>query len=173
LNARVLDVVPLTAEHVPAAAEIHVAVFRDPGPESLSRATAHYREELARPWARGLVAVADGRVVGIAVMWVVALEAQILDVAAHPDFRRQGVGRALVRSLIDLARQGGANLLLLEVRASNAPAIALYRSLGFSATRIRARYYTDDEDAVEMTARIDPTSGSVIPVDSKAPLPHS
>ena len=50
--------------------------------------------------------------------------------------------------------------VLLEVRRSNAPAIALYRALGFFAMGVRARYYPDDEDAVEMVLALDLETGA-------------
>jgi ribosomal protein S18 acetylase RimI-like enzyme len=56
-----------------------------------------------------------------------------------------------------------ARHLLLEVRRSNGPAIALYRALGFFAMGVRARYYPDDEDAVEMVLAFDAVTGEVVP----------
>jgi ribosomal-protein-alanine N-acetyltransferase len=52
--------------------------------------------------------------------------------------------------------------VLLEVRRSNGAAIALYRRVGFFAMGVRARYYPDDEDAVEMVLMLDPETGAVV-----------
>ncbi len=60
--------------------------------------------------------------------------------------------------------------VLLEVRRSNASAIALYRRLGFVAMGVRARYYPDDEDAVEMVLRLDPRTGVVVPGEDEVTL---
>jgi len=60
--------------------------------------------------------------------------------------------------------------VLLEVRRSNDAAIALYRTMDFFATRVRARYYPDDEDAVEMLLLLDPRTGEVLPHDDEVGL---
>lgn len=108
------------------------------------------REELVRAWARLRIAVVDERVVGYLLSWHVVDEVHLLNVAVALDHRRQGLGEALVRSLIDDAVAGAAAKILLEVRASNAPAIALYERLGFERFHVRPRYYADGEDGVEM-----------------------
>ncbi|MDB4937086.1 MAG: Ribosomal-protein-S18p-alanine acetyltransferase [Labilithrix sp.] len=109
------------------------------------------REELVRPWAR-LRAARDeaGRLVGYALFWHVLDEVQLLNVAVAIPSRRQGIGRALMNDLLSYARGHAVTRILLEVRASNTPAIALYESQGFTRFNIRPRYYADDEDAVEM-----------------------
>jgi ribosomal-protein-alanine N-acetyltransferase len=60
--------------------------------------------------------------------------------------------------------------VLLEVRRSNAAAIALYRRVGFFAMGVRSRYYPDDEDAVEMVLMIDPETGAVVAHDDEVRL---
>jgi ribosomal-protein-alanine N-acetyltransferase len=56
------------------------------------------------------------------------------------------------------------------VRRSNAAAIALYRSVGFFAMGVRAKYYPDDEDAVEMVLLLDPATGAVVAHDDEVRL---
>jgi ribosomal-protein-alanine N-acetyltransferase len=122
------------------------------------------RDELARSWSRLWVArEPDGAVVGFVIAWHVTDELHVLNVATREDRRRRGVARALLRELLGYARTARVAHVLLEVRRSNAPAIALYRSLGFFAMGLRARYYPDDEDAVEMVLILDPTTGDVVP----------
>ena len=108
------------------------------------------REELVRAWARLRVATVDERVVGYLLSWHVVDEVHLLNVAVAIAHRRQGLGEALVRSLIDDAVAGAAAKILLEVRASNTPAIALYERLRFERFHVRPRYYADGEDGVEM-----------------------
>lgn len=109
------------------------------------------REELGRSWARLRVARDEaGIVVGYALFWHVVDELQLLNVAVAERARRQGLGRALVRDLLAYGRTQGAARVLLEVRASNAAAIALYEGLGFTRFNVRERYYADGEDALEM-----------------------
>jgi ribosomal-protein-alanine N-acetyltransferase len=109
------------------------------------------REELARPWARLRVARADGAVVvGYLSFWHVSDELHLLNVAVAPPDRRRGVARRLVEDLLAYARAHAVARVLLEVRASNAAAIGLYESFGFERARVRAAYYADGEDALEM-----------------------
>jgi [ribosomal protein S18]-alanine N-acetyltransferase len=112
-----------------------------------------FADELERPWAR-LELLRDGpggRALGFCNYWLVADELHILNVAVHPDFRKQGHASALVRHILDVARQQKARVVSLEVRASNLPARSLYRKLGFREVGMRPKYYADNgEDAVLM-----------------------
>lgn len=121
------------------------------------------RDELARPWSRIWVAREEGEpVAAFLVAWHVADELHVLNVTTRADKRRRGMGRALMKVAVAYARKQRVRQLLLEVRRSNAAAIALYRSTGFFATNIRPRYYPDDEDAVEMVLLLDQRTGEVI-----------
>jgi ribosomal-protein-alanine N-acetyltransferase len=95
--------------------------------------------------------------------WLVQDELHVLNVATRRDMRRKGLARALLDHALRFACERGVRLVLLEVRRSNAAAIGLYRKLGFVAMGVRAKYYSDGEDAVEMVLRLDPTTGKVIP----------
>ncbi len=136
------------------------------------RATeSQLREELARPWARLWVAreavarQADGagRALAFLLAWHVADELHVLNVATHPDHRRRGIALRLMEHAIDFARAHKGRLVLLEVRRSNAAAIALYRRLTFFAMGLRRAYYSDGEDAVEMGLIMDTETGVVVP----------
>lgn len=124
--------------------------------EVRTRREAQLAEELARPWASLRVArwrsAAGGEtvVVGYLLAWKVVDELQLLNVAVAPSHRRRGVGRALVVELLARGRAEAIARVLLEVRASNAAALALYGSLGFVRFNLRAGYYADGEDAIEM-----------------------
>jgi ribosomal-protein-alanine N-acetyltransferase len=110
------------------------------------------REELVRTWAR-LRAARDesGALLGYALFWHVVDELHLLNVAVAIPSRRQGIGRALMDDLIAYGRSHAVGRILLEVRAGNAAAIALYEQLGFTRFNVRERYYADDEDAIEMS----------------------
>jgi ribosomal-protein-alanine N-acetyltransferase len=124
---------------------------------------ASLRDELARPWSRLWVAREDGSgVVAFVVSWHVADELHVLNVATRGDRRRRGIGRALMHEVLGYARAHRMKHVLLEVRRSNRAAIALYRSVGFFAMGVRARYYPDDEDAVEMVLMLDADTGDVV-----------
>lgn len=91
-------------------------------------------------------------ILGYIVFWVVADEMHILNLSVHPLYRRRGIARRLVIEAVRRASAMGAEKAYLEVRASNAPATALYSSLGFVSIGIRRSYYDNPrEDAVVMT----------------------
>ena len=72
----------------------------------------------------------------------------MMNIAVHPDYRRQGIAEKLVLSLVDALKAKGNYCLTLEVRASNEPAKALYEKLGFTQVGLRPRYYRNlREDA--------------------------
>ena len=68
-------------------------------------------------------------------------EADMMNVAVHPDYRRQGIGEKLVLALAQALTEKGIRGLMLEVRESNVPAIALYEKLGFRQVGLRKNYY--------------------------------
>jgi ribosomal-protein-alanine N-acetyltransferase len=124
---------------------------------------AHVRDEMQRPWSRLWVArEEDGPVVAYLVAWHVADELHVLNIATRQDRQRRGIGRALMDETVKYARAGRIAHVLLEVRRSNRPAIGLYRGVGFFAIGVRARYYPDDEDAVEMVLALDPETGAIV-----------
>jgi [ribosomal protein S18]-alanine N-acetyltransferase len=105
------------------------------------------------PWSEGIfrdclrvgyvcrVACLDDEVVAYGVMSVGAGEAHILNLCVNAHFRCRGVGRQLLRYLVDRARAAGMGEAFLEVRPSNTAAIRLYQSLGFEQVGIRRGYY--------------------------------
>ncbi len=120
------------------------------------------REELARSWARLRVARdPSGAVVGYVLFWHVVDEIHLLNVAVAPESRRGGIGRTLVEAVIAYARAHAAAKILLEVRASNAAALALYERLGFTRFNVRERYYSDGEDGIEMVLELGTSSSAV------------
>ncbi len=141
------------------------------GQASFSQTTrTDAREEITRPFTHAWVARipaarrAHGTPVGFLVAWHVADELHILNVATAVQFRRRGVGLALMNRALVFARERKVRLIVLEVRLSNEPAIQLYRSLEFFAIGLRPGYYSDNgEDALEMVLVLDPETGHVVP----------
>jgi [ribosomal protein S18]-alanine N-acetyltransferase len=106
-----------------------------------------FTAELARGFARLLVARVAGETCGFLLAWRAADELHLTDLGVAAAFRRRGVARALLNELC----RDDARVVFLEVRESNAPALALYGALGFTELARRARYYADTgEDAVVM-----------------------
>jgi len=97
------------------------------------------------------------RVVGYIIYWHIREDVQVNNVAVHPDYRGRGIGEALMRHVIEKVRANGATFMILEVRSSNAAAIALYKKLAFEVLGTRNNYYTNpDEDALLMGLVLEP-----------------
>lgn len=85
-------------------------------------------------------------------------EAHILNIAIDPHFQGQGLGRSLLRFLLETARHHGADTVFLEVRPSNRTALSLYDSLGFNQVGMRRGYYPSGkgrEDAIIMALSLE------------------
>lgn len=93
--------------------------------------------------------VSSSRLLGMGCFWSILEEAHITILAVHPQYHRQGLGQALLYSLIKTACDRGLERATLEVRASNLGAISLYQKFGFKTAGRRRRYYQDNgEDAL-------------------------
>jgi len=91
------------------------------------------------------------RVIGFLAGWTVEDEMHINNIASHPEFRRLGIGYGLMSAAVEEGYRRSIRYVLLEVRASNQPAQALYRKLGFSFVARRRDYYRfPTEDAFVM-----------------------
>jgi [ribosomal protein S18]-alanine N-acetyltransferase len=102
-------------------------------------------------FAKYLVVEYAGKVVGYCGLWVIIDDAQITNIAVHPEFRGRKIGESLLTFSLQLSKEMGAKRLSLEVRVSNHIAQSLYKKLGFEAGGIRKSYYTDNqEDALVM-----------------------
>ena len=121
------------------------------------------KRELAHDWSTVLVAIRPAgaagsrgeRIVGFIVYWLVHDEVHVLNIATALDERRRGVARALMGEAVARGRRAGAALATLEVRRSNEPALALYRSLGYRQAGVRPNYYVDEgEDAIVMVTEL-------------------
>ncbi len=100
------------------------------------------------PTVRALVAEVGGSLVGYACASIVVDVAELQRLAVTPPARRTGVASALVARVLALARDGGAERVLLEVREDNVDARAFYARTGFREVGTRPRYYRDGSAAV-------------------------
>ena len=133
----------MNAAHVPQVAELERICFADPWSEK------SVASELDNKWALWLVAVEDDRVIGYIGSQTSIDETDVMNVAVHPDFRRRGIAESLIIRLVEELKNRGSHALMLDVRASNAPAIALYEKLGFLQVGCRKNYYRNPkEDAL-------------------------
>ncbi len=119
------------------------------------------REEIAERGAIHLLRGEAGHIQGWIAGTVVLEVAEIEFVYVCSAHRGKGLGAQLVREWAAWAAGRGAAQVQLEVRASNAAALRLYRELGFAVQGKRPRYYRQPvEDAVLMTLRLPPDAGS-------------
>ena len=103
------------------------------------------------PVSNFLVLEKDGLVVGFIDYWVTFDSATIDQIAVKKSERNQGFAKILLeKSINDLKELGELSFFTLEVRASNEPAINLYKSFGFQKVTIKEKYYDDGEDAIYM-----------------------
>lgn len=139
-------IAPLREEHILEIARLEAICFSSPRPEEALRA------ELANDTAVFFVALCENKVAGYAGMHCILDECYIDNIAVFPAYRRQGIAGALLDALEDYARAHGASFLTLEVRASNMPAIRLYRGKGYQEVGARPNYYNKPrEDALLLT----------------------
>ena len=142
--------IPMERAHLPQAAELERQCFSDPWTE------AQLAGELDNELLSLSAAVGeDGTVLGYAEVRVILDEGTLERIAVAPRYRRQGIAEALLDAYIQYGREHLA-FLTLEVRAGNAPAIALYEKLGFREVGRRKNYYrAEHEDALLMTVEFD------------------
>lgn len=139
-----MEIVKMNEHHVVSVAAIEKECF---GRDAWSEKSVS--GELTNALALWLVAVEGERVAGYVGSQTVCNETDMMNVAVTADFRRQGIAEKLVTALMEELKAVESHSLTLEVRASNAPAQALYEKLGFAEVGRRPRYYQNPkEDAL-------------------------
>lgn len=126
--------------------DVELTTFRCPwSQETLNQ------EVFCNERAHYVVAELENQIVGYAGLWVIFDEGHITRVAVDPGFRRQGIGRSLVKALMEEGSLNGCTSFTLEVRAHNQKAINLYQSMEFHEVGVRPGYYdVEGEDGVIM-----------------------
>jgi ribosomal-protein-alanine N-acetyltransferase len=138
----------MTVQDVPAVSQIDHMSFTLPWPEH----SFHYEVSENRVSHCWVAETEDKRIAAMIVSWIIVDEMHIATIATHPDFRRQGIGKRILRDALADGREAGAHMAFLEVREGNAAAQTMYRKFGFEITGRRPRYYKDNgEDAILMT----------------------
>lgn len=145
------SVEPLTVEDLDEVLVIERASFSTPW----SRGAFLYelkQNPVARCWvARG--ADPAPRVLGYLCLWEIHSEIHITNIAVHREWRRQGIARGLLGTILEDARRRHLTTAFLEVRPTNTEARRLYENLGFQVVGRRKGYYFDTgEDALLMKA---------------------
>jgi len=111
-----------------------------------------FRDELeGNPFASLFVGREAGTIISHMCYWLIFEELHIMTIAVSPHYRRHGVASAMMTHAITHARTQDAHSAMLEVRASNVPAIAFYTHIGFQQIACRGQYYSNPvEDAMIM-----------------------
>ena len=138
-----MDLIQMNETHVSQVAQLEKLCFSMPWSEN------SIRYELTNPLALWLVAVDGDVVAGYVGSQSVMGEADMMNLAVLPDYRRKGIGEMLVKRLVEELTANAVSSLTLEVRASNTGAIELYNKLGFAQVGRRPNYYKNPkEDAL-------------------------
>ena len=152
-----IEIQPLALGDLNAIEDIERRAYPTPWSRSM------FAGELAKPSSFSLGAFdpeADGLVAYLIVSRYVDAW-HIMNVAVHPECRRQGVASRLLDELFELTAGDPRRGYTLEVRVSNSGAIRLYERLGFNARGVRRAYYTDNrEDALIMWRDPEPVTAS-------------
>jgi [ribosomal protein S18]-alanine N-acetyltransferase len=147
VSAATVHLRPLEARDLPAVLDIERAAFAVPWRERT------FRSLFLRDDVDLVAAERDGGLVGYAICWSVADQAELGNIAVAAEARGSGVGRALLDAALAAVRLRGVQECFLEVRESNHGAQRLYRRAGFEVVGRRPRYYTRPlEDALVMRA---------------------
>lgn len=139
---------PATTDDIPHLIAIEKRVHLAPWTEE------HFVAELTKPYSNSYVLTddeTDSTIAGYVVCWMMFDECQILNVAVDLPFRGLGMAKLMIRKVIALAATKNSKKIILEVRKTNMPAIQLYQRLGFVISHILKGFYSNGEDAYQMT----------------------
>jgi len=142
---KVISIHKAISEDIPRVFEIETEVTPNPWKER------YFVDEIGNPLSFFYVARDDesGDVGGYIVFWLIEDVIELHNIAVSKNFQRRGIANALMDTMVKIASECEIREIFLEVRASNAPAIALYEKFGFTPAGVRKNYYTKPrEDAL-------------------------
>ncbi len=139
----------MTAEDIDGVLIVEREAFSTPWSERL------FYDELKNPHTVYYVCEDDGKIVAYGGVWHVLDEGQITNIAVKSKYRKSGVGSRLLDAIIGFSKDNDLSVVELEVRASNEPAIGLYKKFGFREVGVRKNYYKNPtEDALLMNLEL-------------------
>ncbi len=151
-RSREASIRPMCQEDLRAVSDIEAATF--PNPWSFDALAFELDQN---PFCAAFIAqMPSSELIGYAFLWVMYEQSHLINIAIAEPFRGQGYGEMLLRHLMHYARANGAAEMHLEVRETNAGAIALYRKYGFTARGRQDSYYQDGTAALFMQAALAP-----------------
>lgn len=136
----------MTIADIDRVMEVEREAFTAPWDESIF----HYELQNNR-FAHYIVMEYNKEIIGHCGMWIMMSDAQITNIAIHPNYQGQGLGEKLLQDVFTYLKNFHVERLSLEVRVSNLSAQRLYEKMGFQKGGIRKSYYEDNfEDAIVM-----------------------
>ena len=117
---------------------------------------SQWKKELTDPKriCIGIIELETEKLLGLCSAWLVIDELHITSIAVHPIHQRKGLGKFLMSELIKRSDSLLTNHIHLEVKDTNEPAKAFYKSMGFKIVGIRSNFYKDGSDAILLTKTI-------------------
>ena len=143
---------PATPDDLPKVLEIERKFIPMPWTEE------NFIAEMHKPYSEFLILTDDETdeiVAGYIIYWTLFDECQILNVVVDLPFRGIGIAQQMMRRAVQRATQQNIRRMVLEVRKSNLPAIQLYQKLGWAITQVRKGFYSNGEDAYQMSLLLD------------------
>ena len=141
-----MTVTAASAEDLAGLAALEQRCFSDPW------SAASLQEFLKNPLSICLVCRDEKGIIGYLAAGYMPPECEVYRVAVAAQRRREGIGAALMQTLMAEARGRGCDRFFLEVRASNTPARALYAACGFTRVATRKQYYRNPTEDAEILA---------------------
>ncbi len=141
-----ITVIPTELNHLDEIAEIEAKCFSTPwSKQSFAEGMANENTQ------KYFTAILNGKVVGYICIFHIFEDGELLNVAVHPDYRKQGLGQILLDKMFEYLKDKEVTRISLEVRESNVSARSLYLKNGFLPTGVRKNYYSSPrEDGIIM-----------------------
>lgn len=138
-----------TIKDVKEAVRLENLCFKEPWNEKDC-----YREMEENPFSQLWLLKEDNQVIGYAFIWKIFEDADIARIGIDPQFRNKGLAQKFLSEIFDNLKEEETEFVRLEVRAGNAPALSLYKKLGFIEVNRVSHYYSNGEDAINMTCAL-------------------
>lgn len=141
----------MVKEDLPSVAKLEKLCFKRPwSQEDIER------EMDLNPFFNGMV-LEEGIVISYALFDTIFEDGHLARIGTDPEFQKRGLGAKMLKAALNQAKDKGCETFYLEVRPSNAPALALYASAGFQTFRKIRHHYDDGEDAWGMSLQLKDT----------------
>ena len=113
-----------------------------------------FKQEILNENSQYIVAKENNNIVGFAGILIILDEANITNIVTRKTYRNKGIGKLLLKKLIEFSRNLNLKSMTLEVNEQNIPAINLYKSFGFENAGLRKKYYNNEQNAIIMTKKL-------------------